>query len=284
MDIQKEDVNFGDYCSIEQKRYGAPNEFYGYKVVNRLRSNTWIDVPVDARDNKPKRHNEVVDVVEVISCTAGCDLVERFRVSDLVRAWRSAQAVPYESCSIKSHEIIINETKSELIDGYDIAKEDEYLLESLVYRGVCIGRAQSVPKGFVLVSKNRLAEAVDGIEELFKEDCTLALGELLPIQQYLNAMIEAHEPNLTELKINWGMKCPECNHNEATCYSTATQESGYEFMDGDAVVCLMCGNKGEMNANGEDSDICWNEDEFEGMSHANDNDAEFDDSEESCDD
>lgn len=54
-----------------------------------------------------------------------------------------ASAVPYESCSVKSHEIIINETKSELIDSYDIAKEDEHLLESLVYRGVCIGKAQS---------------------------------------------------------------------------------------------------------------------------------------------
>ena len=53
----------------------------------------------------------------------------------------NAQVVPYESCSRKSHEIIINETKNELIDSYDIAKEDEYLLESLVFRGVCIGVA-----------------------------------------------------------------------------------------------------------------------------------------------
>lgn len=72
-----------------------------------------------------------------------------------LRAKRNAKAsaVPYESCSIKSHEIIINETKSELIDGYDIAKENEYLLETLVYRGVCIGKAQAVPEGSVLVEK-----------------------------------------------------------------------------------------------------------------------------------
>lgn len=71
------------------------------------------------------------------------------------KAWQSAkaQAVPYESCSIKSHEIIINETKSELIDGYDIAKEDEYLLESLVYRGVCIGKAQAVPEKDAVIKK-----------------------------------------------------------------------------------------------------------------------------------
>ncbi|TCB74026.1 hypothetical protein E0H91_10725 [Acinetobacter sp. ANC 4177] len=69
---------------------------------------------------------------------------------------------------------------------------------------------------------------------------------------------------MTELSIDWGMECPICNHNEATCYSTATQESGYEFMDGDAVVCLKCGNKGEMDANGENSDIAWDEAQEQG--------------------
>lgn len=93
MDIQKENVDFGDYCSIEQKRYGAPNELYGYKVVGRLRSNSWVDTPVDAQDRKPKLHSEIVDVVQVISCTAGCDVVEQFRVSDLTRAWQQAQKV-----------------------------------------------------------------------------------------------------------------------------------------------------------------------------------------------
>ncbi len=94
MDIQKENVGFGDFCSIEQKRYGAQNEFYGYKVVNRLRSNSWICVPVDARDQKPKLHDEVFDVVEVISLTAGCNVIERFRVIDLARAWTTKAQVP----------------------------------------------------------------------------------------------------------------------------------------------------------------------------------------------
>lgn len=53
--------------------------------------------------------------------------------------------------------------------------------------------AQAVPEGFVLVSMDRLANAVDGVEVLFEEDPTLALGELLPIQQELNAMIKAQE-------------------------------------------------------------------------------------------
>ncbi|QOW49467.1 hypothetical protein G0029_06430 [Acinetobacter sp. YH12138] len=55
-------------------------------------------------------------------------------------------------------------------------------------------KTQAVPEGFVLVPKDRLAKAVDGIEALFEEDCTLALGQLLPIQQDLNAMMEAQGP------------------------------------------------------------------------------------------
>jgi len=52
---------------------------------------------------------------------------------------------------------------------------------------------QTVPEGFVLVEKVRLVRAVEGIEDLFKEDSTLALGELLPIQQDLHAMIESKD-------------------------------------------------------------------------------------------
>ena len=97
-----------------------------------------------------------------------------------------AQAVPYESCSIKSHEITINETKDELIDGYDIAKEDEYLLESLVYRGVCIGKAQAVPEGFVLVPKEPTYEML----EAGSEARSRTEGHIASIWE---AMIEAQE-------------------------------------------------------------------------------------------
>ncbi|ENU99658.1 MULTISPECIES: hypothetical protein [Acinetobacter] len=66
---------------------------------------------------------------------------------------------------------------------------------------------------------------------------------------------------MTEMNIDWGMECPKCNHNEAAIHSTAESNSGYEFMDGDVVTCLKCGNKGEMDADGERSDIVWDEDE-----------------------
>ena len=54
-------------------------------------------------------------------------------------------------------------------------------------------KAQAVPEGFVLVSKDRIVKAINKIEILFEEDPLLALGELLSIQQDLNTMIEAQE-------------------------------------------------------------------------------------------
>ena len=40
------DLDFGDYCLIEQKRYGVENEMFVHKVIGRLRSNSYVDVPV----------------------------------------------------------------------------------------------------------------------------------------------------------------------------------------------------------------------------------------------
>lgn len=72
-------------------------------------------------------------------------------------AWKEAKAtaVPSSSCSINSHELVINETKQILIDRWNIHGDDQHLLESLVYRGVCIGKAQAnaVPEGYKLVKK-----------------------------------------------------------------------------------------------------------------------------------
>ena len=74
---------------------------------------------------------------------------------ELFNTWLAAksQAVLEKTCSIQGHEIIINETKNELINDYDIAKEDEYLLEALVYRGVCIGKSQAMGEKDAIIKK-----------------------------------------------------------------------------------------------------------------------------------
>ena len=91
MDIQE--ICFGDFCTIEQKRYVGPNEFYSYKVVGRKKSNVWSDVPVDANNREETRHDYIDDVVTVMCNNLDDRTVYQFRVSDLASV-KKAQAVP----------------------------------------------------------------------------------------------------------------------------------------------------------------------------------------------
>ena len=88
-----QEIGFGDFCTIEQKRYVGPNEFYGYKVVGRKKSNVWTDVPVDANNGKETRHDYMDDVVTVVCNNLDDRTVYQFRVSDLASV-KKAQAVP----------------------------------------------------------------------------------------------------------------------------------------------------------------------------------------------
>ena len=91
MDIKE--IGFGDFCTIEQKRYVGPNEFYGYKVVGRKKSNVWTDVPVDANNEKETLHDHLDDVVTVVCNNLDDRTVHQFRVRDLASV-KKARAVP----------------------------------------------------------------------------------------------------------------------------------------------------------------------------------------------
>jgi hypothetical protein len=57
-------LQFGDYVDIEQKRYGVDNEFYRHKVIGTLKSNHWVDVPVQ----EPRTEVSHKGVVDVVAC------------------------------------------------------------------------------------------------------------------------------------------------------------------------------------------------------------------------
>lgn len=82
----KETLDFGDYCSIEQKRHGAPNEKYTHKVINRLHSNTWVDVPVQSPATEVLHKCAAGLLEEVVSCIC-CGIEEKtvlkYRVKDV---------------------------------------------------------------------------------------------------------------------------------------------------------------------------------------------------------
>ena len=81
MDNQKQ-ADFGDYCTIEMNRYGAPNEFYTHKVIGRSQSNTWVDVPVLSVGTETQ-HDTIEDVVSCICCGVSETRVLKFRLLDI---------------------------------------------------------------------------------------------------------------------------------------------------------------------------------------------------------
>lgn len=74
--------DFGDYALIEQKRFGVPNELFVHKVVSRLRSNSWVDVPVKSPATNVI-HGEMEDVCLCIRCGIDETEVLKYRVKDM---------------------------------------------------------------------------------------------------------------------------------------------------------------------------------------------------------
>ena len=79
---EKYEELFGRYCSIEMKRYGAPNEFYHHKVIGSLQSNTWVNVPIQSPATETT-HNQMEEVIRVIQCGIVEDKVYRVRLQDV---------------------------------------------------------------------------------------------------------------------------------------------------------------------------------------------------------
>ncbi len=80
----KTEFKFGDYAIIEQKRHGVPNDMFVHKVIDQLRSNTWVDVPVQSPATETM-HEEMEDVCLCICCGVDETEVRRYRVKDMRR-------------------------------------------------------------------------------------------------------------------------------------------------------------------------------------------------------
>lgn len=76
------DLDFGDYTTIEQHRFGAENEMYLYKVIGALNSNAYVDVPIRCGATETL-HDTIIPVVRCICCGIMETRVLKFAVSDL---------------------------------------------------------------------------------------------------------------------------------------------------------------------------------------------------------
>ena len=75
-------MKFGDYVEIEQKNYGCENEMYIYKVIGCLKSNSYVDVPVEIPE-KETLHSKIIDVVACICCGVEEREVHYYKKSDV---------------------------------------------------------------------------------------------------------------------------------------------------------------------------------------------------------
>lgn len=192
MDIQE--IGFGDFCTIEQKRYVGPNEFYGYKVVGRKKSNAWTDVPVDARNSKETLHDHSDDVVTVICNNLDDRTVHQFRVSDLASV-RKAQTVPegFIFCSLevfKHQQAKIDDLMAQLNNMESCYIEKKKQVDAVEH---VLGCAMIGPKE-VFMYAERIQEALQGGDQNTKNkaQCIENIGHEGGDQK---AMIEAQEQN-----------------------------------------------------------------------------------------
>jgi hypothetical protein len=84
MTKREEDIGFGDYVEIEQKRYYRANEMYLHKVINTLNSNSWVDVPVQTPETETLHEvKELEPVVSCICCGVQETEVRKYRIKDV---------------------------------------------------------------------------------------------------------------------------------------------------------------------------------------------------------
>jgi len=80
--MKGDDLSFGDYVEIKQKRYGKKNEMYTYKVIDSFKSNHWVDVPVQT-PAKEKIRKYLEPVVSCICCGVNEIEVLNYRIKDV---------------------------------------------------------------------------------------------------------------------------------------------------------------------------------------------------------
>ncbi|NEW05930.1 hypothetical protein GK047_07885 [Paenibacillus sp. SYP-B3998] len=80
--MTRDEINFGSYVKIEQKRFGVPNEMYLHKVIGRFESNCYVDIPVKIPRTEVL-HGKLVPVVSCICCGIDETEVLKYRLVDV---------------------------------------------------------------------------------------------------------------------------------------------------------------------------------------------------------
>ena len=205
----KTEFKFGDYAIIEQKRHGAPNEMFVHKVIDQLRSNTWVDVPVQSPATETM-HDEMEDVCLCICCGVDETEVRKYRVKDM-RHRSLVSAVTDE----KKGSTITLQAVNELIASLESAgelsiREQKFLKLAKAYKQLAAENARySMSAGH---ADQRMAESravrsalgfkpdaddvspsdlVEAINQIVAELCVIRTAHPQPLGPAMDAAIDA---------------------------------------------------------------------------------------------
>ncbi|MDS1018142.1 hypothetical protein RJ629_07110 [Klebsiella quasipneumoniae] len=205
----KTEFKFGDYAIIEQKRHGVHNEMFVHKVIDQLRSNTWVDVPVQSPATETI-HDEMEDVCLCICCGVDETEVRRYRVKDM-RRHSPVSAVTDE----KKGSTITLQAVNELIASLESAgelsiREQKFLKLAKAYQQLAAENARySMSAGH---ADQRMAESravrsalgfkpdaddvspsdlVEAINQIAAELCVIRTAHPQPLGPAMDAAIDA---------------------------------------------------------------------------------------------
>lgn len=131
---------FGDYVYIPQKRYGCENEIYQYLVIECLKSNAYVDVPVQT----PAVETPHKDIVPVVSCLCGGvghKEVLKYRLSDIVRVEKNPRIADARREGFTKQErnfliallmILQTEFESDRAIGMRVDKKEEAMVNKIL--------------------------------------------------------------------------------------------------------------------------------------------------------
>lgn len=88
------DLDFGSYCDIEMFRHGAENEMYTHKVIQRVKSNSSVNVPIrygpGGTGHEEVLKKESSPCIRVVCCGVIEDRIFKVRVAEV-------KAIPYNN-------------------------------------------------------------------------------------------------------------------------------------------------------------------------------------------
>ena len=156
----KTEFKFGDYAIIEHKRHGAPNEMFVHKVIDQLRSNTWVDVPVQSPATETI-HDEMEDVCLCICCGVDETEVRRYRVKDMLHR-SPVYAVTDEKKGSTITLQAVNELITSLESGGELSiREQKFLKLAKAYQQLA---AENVALALENVAMKQIVDSVTNLD------------------------------------------------------------------------------------------------------------------------